>query len=653
MLRNRWFQLVLVGSIGLLATLALAHDAAPTAASAQPEGIQPDALVYVRQLSPTVAIDPATGNRLLLPRQSVTRPMCGSDTRNVTVADLSRWERESTELFAANGLGVLGEQDTGVSPRGAAVDVVFNLDGTVPPLAVAAFNTAEAYIESIWGDPISFTVNVSFANLGSGVIGATSSNYVERTYPQARDGLINGKDLDDTIQDFLPTGSTIPVKYNFAGSATNEDRVFVTIANNRAAIGPVAGLAASMTFNNQFNFDFDPSNGISPGTTDFQSVVIHEVGHSMGFTSGVDFRTNDIELLDFFRFQRTTGNPASTTDFQTFARLAHFNMPDDDHNSDIVSAEYRMSDGSPNQASHFREGVDAIMDPTLASGQTFFPNFYRTADRNMFDAIGWDFPAVPADVTPPQPEPMTFASLPAPVTSSSITMTATTATDATNPVQYLFEEMTGNPGATTSGWQSPNSYVDSGLNANTLYTYRVKARDGVLPTPNENTFSDPANAVTLIQTPGGIAFFNVTNDSAQVTATGTFTNLNQGMSGIFFDVSPPGPYGNAFTWIQSNTAVITGLLAGQSYIVKAKARNQAGIETAFGSSTQIDTIPFIGDCNNDGLLNVEGDIPCFVDSLLGIDNPEGSIFRSDLNFDGFTDGLDVQEMVNCFVFGCN
>lgn len=640
--------------IALITVPAQAHDGTtPEAATPQPSGIRQDALVFVRPLPPAETTDPVTGNKLLLPRQSVLRPMCGSDVSRVSIVDLARWDREITAVFMANGLAELAEQDTGANPRGAAVDVVFNLDGSVPPAAVTAFATVEAYIESIWGDPISFTINVNFADLGGGIIGATGSNYVLQTYPTARDGLINGKDLDDTIQDFLPSGSTIPVKYNAAGSAVNEDRVFVTVANNRAAIGPVGGSAASMTFNSTFNFDFDPSNGITGGTTDFQSVAIHEVGHAMGFTSGVDFRTNDIELLDFYRFRRTAENPTNTAEFQTFPRLAHFNTPDDDHNSDIVAAEYRMSDGDPRQASHFREGVDAIMDPTLAAGQTFFPNFYRIADRNMFDAIGWDFPASPADVSPPQPEPMTFSSNPAALSTSSITMTATIATDATNPVQYFFEETSGGPGGTTSGWQAPNSYVDAGLNANTLYTYRVKARDGVLPTPNENTFSEPDDAATLIQTPGGIAFFNVTNDSAQVTATGTFTNLNVGMSGIFFDVSPPGAYGNAFTWIQSNTATITGLLAGQSYIVKAKARNQDGIETAFGSSTQIDTIPFIGDCNNDGLLNVEGDIPCFVDALLGFDIPEGAIFRSDLNFDGFTDGLDVQEMVNCFVFGCN
>ena len=644
---------VAVAALAAWARAQVATGPAPATESAQPAGIQPDALVFVRPLAPAEAVDPATGQQVLLPRQSVTRPMCGSDVSNVSVLDLSRWEREARMLFPEYETGALTDDDTGANPRGAAVNVVFNLDGSVPPLAVTAFGEVEAFIESVWGDPITFTVNVSFANLGGGVIGATSSLYVQQTYPSARDGLINGKDLDDTIQDFLPTGSTIPVKYNFAGAATNEDRVFVTVANNREDIGPFGGIAASMTLNSTFNFDFDPSNGITGGTTDFQSVAIHEVGHAMGFTSGVDFRTNDIELLDFYRFRRTAENPSNTTEFQTFARLAHFDMPNDDHNSDIVSAEYRMSDGSPSQASHFREGVDAIMDPTLAAGQTFYPNFYRVADRNMFDAIGWDFPASPADVTPPLPEPMTFSSPPTGLSTSSITMTATVATDDTPPVQYFFEETTGGPGATTSGWQSPNSYVDSGLAANTLYTYRVKARDNVLPTPNENTFSDPVDAVTLIQTPTGIAFSNTTNDSVQVTATGAFTNLNLGMSGIFFDVDPPGAYGNAFTWLPMNSTTITGLLAGQSYTIKAKARNQFGVETAFGQSVVVETIPLIGDCNNDGLITVEGDIPCFVDALLGFDNPPGAIFRSDLNFDGFTDGLDAQEMVNCFTFGCN
>jgi hypothetical protein len=408
-----------------------------------------------------------------------------------------------------------------------------------------------------------------------------------------------------------------------------------------------------MTFNDTFSFDFDPSNGITGGTTDFQSVAIHEVGHAMGFVSGVDFRSADIELLDVYRFQRTTNNPATTGDFQSLARLVDFNNPDDDHNSDIISAEHRMSDGSPSQASHFREGLNGIMDPTLAAGQTFFPNFFRTADKDMFDAIGWDFPAVPSDLVPPQPDPMTFSSTPAPLSTSSITMTATVATDDTNPVQYYFEEATGNPGSTTSGWQNPNSFVDSDLDANTAYTYRVKVRDNVMPTPNETLFSADASVATLIQTPGPPATSNTTTTSVDLVATGTLTNLGVGMSGVFFESLTPGGNGGIQVWQQTTTASVTGLVPNTTYFFHVKARNQDGVETPFSSVVDVTTIPIFGDCNNDFVVDVEGDLPCYVDSLLEIDNPPGSIDRSDVNFDGFTDALDIPEMINCLVFGCN
>ena len=40
-----------------------------------------------------------------------------------------------------------------------------------------------------------------------------------------------------------------------------------------------------MTYNTNFSWDFDPSNGITPYTYSFQDVIIHEVGHALGFTS--------------------------------------------------------------------------------------------------------------------------------------------------------------------------------------------------------------------------------------------------------------------------------------------------------------------------------------------------------------------------------
>ena len=69
-----------------------------------------------------------------------------------------------------------------------------------------------------------------------------------------------------------------------------------------------------------------------------------------------------------------------------------FNHPNDNAVTDIVFGEYRMSDGDPWQASHFREQSPSIglMDPALADEETYFPFYFSVADLRIFDAIGWD-----------------------------------------------------------------------------------------------------------------------------------------------------------------------------------------------------------------------------------------------------------------------
>jgi hypothetical protein len=99
------------------------------------------------------------------------------------------------------------------------------------------------------------------------------------------------------------------------------------------------------------------------------------------------------------------------------------------------------------------------------------------------------------DTYSPTPNPATFSSAPAAVSSSQITMTATTGSDATGPVEYYFDETTGNPGATDSGWVTNPVYNDTGLSPSTQYTYTVKMRDSA-PTPNVGTASSPASATT-------------------------------------------------------------------------------------------------------------------------------------------------------------
>ena len=326
--------------------------------------------------------------------------MCGSDTSQLTMDELRRVAQLSKEAAAAHTW--VGVAQGGVAGLGG-FDLVFNVTTALPTGASEALLAVEQYIESQFSNPVTVVVNIGFASLPQGVLGQTSSSFTIATWPNALAGLQAGMDPDDTIQSYLPAGSTIPVRYiGNLSSVTNEDRVFFTLANYRAAIGTVAGTAASMTFSSNFSWDYTPQNGISPGAYCFQSVIAHEVGHALGFTSGADYRVSDIEALDIYRFQRSDGigeyNPDTLAEFTTTARMVDKDAPttNDDVNSDLIAVEYQMSDGVPNQASHFtaRNPGIYIMDPTFGSGETFYPDFFRSGDSDMFDAIGWDFPPI-------------------------------------------------------------------------------------------------------------------------------------------------------------------------------------------------------------------------------------------------------------------
>jgi len=106
--------------------------------------------------------------------------------------------------------------------------------------------------------------------------------------------------------------------------------------------------------------------------------------------------------------------------------------------------------------------------------------------RTFLDVVEiWGVAGGP-DTTPPTPDPMTWATPPYATGESSIAMVATTASDPSG-VEYYFDETSGNPGGSDSGWQDSTSYTDTGLQAGTQYCYTVRARD---KSPNQNTTAD-------------------------------------------------------------------------------------------------------------------------------------------------------------------
>lgn len=227
-----------------------------------------------------------------------------------------------------------------------------------------------------------------------------------------------------------------------------------------------------------------------------------------------------------------------------------------------------------------------------------------------------------ADIAAPTPNPMQWETPPAPVagTTSQVAMTAVQASDPAG-VEYCFDCVGG--GCHSAAWQDARNYVDTGLSANSPFTYAVKARDKS-PLHNATSASQPVQTITAIQTPASVTFLNVRDESVDIEIPGTFTNLAWYGSGIYLEVTEDGAPiggGDANTWMHAQSFNVTGLTPGTTYAFRAKARNMVQVETPYSAFFYQTTgggnpCALMGDMNQDGVVDGD-DVPGFVRAQLG------------------------------------
>ncbi|MBN2563610.1 MAG: hypothetical protein JXQ75_22045, partial [Phycisphaerae bacterium] len=177
------------------------------------------------------------------------------------------------------------------------------------------------------------------------------------------------------------------------------------------------------------------------------------------------------------------------------------------------------------------------------------------------------------DEYPPDPDPMTFAVQPEPCVyepTTEIMMQATPASDQTPPITYKFEAALGGHSRTPE-WAGGTWYFDADLTPNTECGYRIKAKDGL---GYIGASSDWTYTATAIELPQDLVAGTITDESIQVYATDTFTNLTEGDSGLYFDVKlGETPIGNS-GWIQVDHWTAYGLDLNTTYTFSVKARNR-------------------------------------------------------------------------------
>ncbi|MCH7226885.1 sialate O-acetylesterase [Haloferula sp. A504] len=212
------------------------------------------------------------------------------------------------------------------------------------------------------------------------------------------------------------------------------------------------------------------------------------------------------------------------------------------------------------------------------------------------------------DTTPPSPDPMIWATPPAALGDSSITMTATTATDL-NGVEYYFESVSG--GGNDSGWQDSSIYVDTGLNSETEYTYRVRARD---KSPNQNaTDWSPNAAATTEATDNGsppipgfdVAPFATSSTEISMTAETVVDPEGSGVEYYFTETSGNAG-GDDSGWQDSTTYTDSGLSPSTTYSYTVKARDKSAQQNSSLESAAFDATTQAPPSGPGGALIYEG-----------------------------------------------
>jgi hypothetical protein len=191
-----------------------------------------------------------------------------------------------------------------------------------------------------------------------------------------------------------------------------------------------------------------------------------------------------------------------------------------------------------------------------------------------------------ADTTPPTPNPLTWATAPYATGSTSISMTATTASDPSG-VEYYFDCTTA--GGHDSAWQTSPTYQDTGLMPETQYSYRVQARD---LSANQNTggwsttqsATTQAGADTTPPTPDPLTWATVpyATGSTSISMTATTASDPSGVE-YYFDCTTAG--GHDSTWQTSPTYQDTGLTPSTQYTYRVQARDQSANHNTGGWST--------------------------------------------------------------------
>ncbi|WP_309728537.1 NF038122 family metalloprotease [Chamaesiphon sp. OTE_75_metabat_556] len=312
-------------------------------------------------------------------------------------------------LAVMTGMALAGLGGSGSMTPANALTFNFTPTAATSQQARDGFAAAGALWSSLFTDDVIINLSIDYSVLDAGTLGQASSASNYYSYQNVYNALNSDKTTADDTRavNSLSNSSTYKTLINHTtdnpngnGSLTaytyDSNWVEVNRANAKALglIGTSSTTDASISFNSLFTWDFDRSNGISSSAYDFVGVAAHEIGHALGFVSGVDyidgavdsaFQSSAIAALDLFRYS-TASQAVNAIDITAGTSDKYFSL--DNGVTKIASFSTGSVLGDGRQASHWKDNLGlGIMDPTSANGELLQ---ITNNDAQSLDVIGWN-----------------------------------------------------------------------------------------------------------------------------------------------------------------------------------------------------------------------------------------------------------------------